>query len=229
VREPAAELVDLFADLRGAHSDLQIDRFILAKSGGGTAWGRYHQALRELHKRWRGLKQIEIERRRRDVDVREKEETIARLEGMAGEERGETRFDLERARIDLAELRMAEEEGERAQAETEREFKRFFAHAAALKAEIGDVDDERRAQLDHEFWLRQLTIEASLDMATHGRPSRGVLEVICALTKEDRVLVLQEACEAIALQDGHDAPGADGLELRTGVDGRSKLEGPDGD
>ena len=49
-------LDDLFADHQGSHSNFQMDNFITIRSG-GTAYGQYKQSLRELHKRWRGLKE----------------------------------------------------------------------------------------------------------------------------------------------------------------------------
>ena len=53
--------------------------------------------------------------------------------------------------------------------DTEREFRRFYAHAVKLKAHLGELTEERIDALETEHWMHKLKQQAALDGAI--RPS----------------------------------------------------------
>src|SRR5579863_2272034 len=64
------ELSDLLTDHQEFHSDLQMDSFITARSG-GTLYGCYKQALRELATRVRALRERYFGRRLLLLEIEE--------------------------------------------------------------------------------------------------------------------------------------------------------------
>ena len=58
IRWSGVNMIDiLLAEHQHGHSDWQCDYAITARAG-GTLYGCYKQSLRELHKRWRGLREL---------------------------------------------------------------------------------------------------------------------------------------------------------------------------
>ena len=212
-----------FGDLERAHSDFQIDNFIVAKNGAGTEWGRYKQALRELHKRWRGLKQLELDERRLAVDVDEAKKDLT-LERTKDEPDA---YAIRRLEIDLLEHAMHAEDLTQGRGEQEREFGRFFAIASALKESIGEVTPAKRAAMERDFWTASLRAQALLDLATAGRVSQGVAGAVAALPPTERAAVIgslgsgRDAFDVL-MAEGCDAPA---LELERDVDVAALLEG----
>lgn len=154
-------LQSLLASYRPFHSAHQIDNYIVARSG-GTPYGMFKQAVRELRSRWQSLCTQYIEReemRRKDVPD----------------------SDLERARH-----RMQLEGLEVQIRDTEREFRRFYAHAVKLKAHIGELTEDRIEQLEAEHWMHKLKQQAALDLLSEGRVKRDTLELLMALDPETR-------------------------------------------
>lgn len=161
------QLVDsLMQDHRPFHSDFQIDHFIVGRAG--TPWGRYQQCLREIATR---------------VDaINEDEYAIRRIELKAERANGNKvvylRHRLERLHETLRDRR--------------RELRRFTALAAALKAGLGVVDEERRAQLDADLWYQRLRMMAARDLIMHGRVSEGTMDLCLSCPVEMRVALVNE-------------------------------------
>ena len=157
----ADTLRSLLATYRPFHSAHQIDHYIVARAG-GTPYGMFKQAVRELRGRWQGLCTLYIEReemRRKDTPTN----------------------DLERARHQM------QVEGVEVQIrDTEREFRRFYAHAVKLKAHLGELTDERIDALETEHWMHKLKQQAALDLLSEGRVKRDTLELLMALDPETR-------------------------------------------
>lgn len=167
-------LQSLLATYRPFHSAHQIDHYIVARAG-GTPYGMFKQAVRELRGRWQGLCTQYIEReemRRRDVPD----------------------SDLERARH-----RMQLEGLEVQIRDTEREFRRFYAHAVKLKAHIGELTEDRIEQLEAEHWMHKLKQQAALDLLTAGRVQRDTLELLMALDPATRSPIM----DMLSTPSGH--------------------------
>ena len=171
----ANELKELLADHQLYHSALQMDHFITARAGGPTPYGQYKQALRELYKRYRGLKDLATQKALLEVDIDELKQSNA------------MGFELRRNEIKLRQKQMEMEDLERNIADTQREFKRFFAQAVALKKVIGPLDNEEfRNELDREMWEENIKRRCALDYATRGGLSESSIETLSCLPRETR-------------------------------------------
>ena len=69
------KLQDLLQDHQLFHSQFQQDYFITLKAG-GTLYGQYKQALRELYKRFRGLRETICDKRIAEIKIRRLEQEI---------------------------------------------------------------------------------------------------------------------------------------------------------
>lgn len=138
----------MMEDGRLAHSEFQIEHFILKKCG-ITPWGRYQQALREIRARVKSLKQM-----------------YRQLGGATGEEA-----------IALLELF----------GETERELKTFLAAALEEKRVLGDLTEERKAELEKDYWAKVLRFRVECEQAAErNRISLSLVESIAALPEDIR-------------------------------------------
>lgn len=166
----ASTLRDLFAAHRPFHSAHQIDHYIIAKSG-GTPYGMFKQAVRELKSRWSGLCSQYIERE----ELRRNGAPCQCCEP-----------DAEHGCLKLARYRIQIDGLEGQIRDTEREFRRFYAHATKLKAHLGELTEERIEALEAEHWMHKLKQQAALDLLTAGRVQRDTLELLMALDPATR-------------------------------------------
>lgn len=169
--------MDFLQDHQSAHSDFQMDYFITVKSG-GTPYGCYKQALRELSKRTRGIEQLRFDRERLLVDIAELE--ARQRKWIRG------RFARMRDAIDLRQKRSQLAEMDRAIDETRREHDRFLQHAEHYRATVGELTDERRAELDADMWEHRIRCMAALDLMTCGRLQRNTIEFLVSIPREMR-------------------------------------------
>jgi hypothetical protein len=190
------DIRSLLADHELFHSDFQMDYLITVRAG-GTPYGCYKQALRELYKRWRGLRQAYSDRALLEVDIDE-------IESQLGNHWA-SEFGRRRAEINLATKRLGIEEADRVIQDTEREFRRFAAQAATLKESIGDLTPERRAELDREMWRHRLRCMATVDIITRGALGENTVTFLQAAPREWRAPILDEIKAEIrnAGCDGH--------------------------
>jgi len=171
-------LQELFKDHQLNHSQLQQDYFITAKSG-GTTYGMYKQALRELHKRYRGLKQLYAEKKLLQVDIDE-----------LMEKESDNKFEERRNEIKFTQKIMSMEEMDKNISETEREFKRFYQQAVTLKQQIGELTDEKRHKLDTDMWEHHFKEQIAIDFICNGRLKPGTVENIMCLPIKQRKKLL---------------------------------------
>ena len=155
-------ITTILADHRHFHSSWQIDNAITAKSG-GTLYGCYRQATREVHKRWRGLRDLYSQRRK------------------IGQQTD----------LDSDEIRLQQVELEHVIRDTEREFLRFVGQALACRRALGLADDQelpedRRETLEAEFWAHQIKAMAAVDFITTGRLGRNTVELLVAIRGNQR-------------------------------------------
>lgn len=177
-------LLELLKDHQTGHTEFQDDYFITRRSG-GSLYGQYVQALRELYKRFRGLRQLYANSERLNVDIEE-------LEWKLKEECYENKFEKRRMEIDLSEKKLSVEEATRAKKDTEREFKRFYQQASWLKNQIGEIDDKRRQELDRESWMYWIREKAALDLMTNRALSEGAIQMIHSAPSDMRNKILNE-------------------------------------
>jgi hypothetical protein len=212
------DLKNLLKDHQLYHSSFQMDHFITVRAG-ETQYGQYKQTLRELFKRYRGLKELYVGRGLLQVDIDELEYNFTK-----------TKFDTRRKKINLAKHYMDMEDLERNILDTEREFKRFYAQANALKALIGELTPEKRGKLDQEMWAHKLKTMVAVDYITKGRIGENALTFIRSIPKGMRKPLLAEIKDQKALLvwfDDFDIPLPDIKvdQIEANIDIQKLLEG----
>ena len=173
-------LKELLKDHETGMTKFQDDYFVTGKSG-ITLYGQYKQSLRELYKRFRGLRELTFNRKRLDVDIAE-----AKYNSI----HAESDFDRQRAQIDSDEKTALIEESERVINDTKREFTNFYNQAVALKKQLGRLTKKKCEQLEKEMWAEKAVMGAACDMLTKGRIAEGTLDLIISFPKEMRSEVL---------------------------------------
>ena len=174
-----------------------MDNFITVRAG-ETQYGQYKQALRELFKRYRGLKEIYVARELLQVDIDELKHKHSK-----------TDFEIRRTKINLVKYRMDMEDLERNIEHTEREFTRFYAQANALKKEIGAMTSKKQNQLDQDMWLHKLKSMVAIDYLTKGRIGENAIAFIMSLSKDLRIPLLAKIKnhdELISWFENYDQP-----------------------
>jgi hypothetical protein len=166
-------LNELLKDHRTGQDSTQIGSFIL---GGMTKWGTYSQAIQELYKRIRGLRQMITSR---DLLLIDKEEVEERING--DDER-----DARRAVIELRSMMGQLEESERGIRDTKREAAMFYRVAADLKKVLGEITEERRAELDRQEWRWYHIKRAMIGKLTTGRVDDIVLKNLTSIPTAER-------------------------------------------
>lgn len=174
------DLKELLDDHQLYHSSFQIDNFITIRAG-ETQFGQYKQTLRELFKRYRGLKELYVGKELLQVDIDESQEGYS-----------DNVFEERRLKINLAKYKMDMEDLDRNIFDTEREFKRFFAQANILKKQIGELTIEKRDSLDKDMWIHKLKSMVAVDYITKGRIGENALTFIRSIPKEIRKPLLSE-------------------------------------
>ena len=162
------DLKTLLDDHQTGMSQFQDDYLVTSRAG-GTLYGQYKQALRELYKRFRGLRELTSKNARLQIDIEELEYQIKDTDNS---------FYMQRKRVDYKEKVMLMEESQRVIKDTKREFTRFYQQAAYLKGKIGDLTDEKRHQLDMEMWEFKIKEMAVVDWVTSGRIRNNTFEFL---------------------------------------------------
>jgi hypothetical protein len=169
---PLATFLD---DTNNGHSGFQIDHFITIRSG-GTLYGCYHQACRELSSRVSALAdclssiaETEIKLDRSDAKARSHPSPHRR--DLAHVKSQRLRFTLGQLTHRLTELR--------------NEFIRFYAQSAALYSALGFDRErptpQRLAELEAERWEHHLRCQIAVELFTQGRPGRNTAEALQSL------------------------------------------------
>lgn len=162
-------LNDLLADHQFFHSNLQMDSFITIRAG-GTLYGCYKQALRELQTRVTALRGHRAARAILEIEIEEHD---------AGESR--------RDRIHATTKRAALGECDRVMNDTLREFARFYGQADALRTALErtgvkfPLNDETRDRLDREMWVHQIKCRAAVEYLCANRLQNSTIELFQAL------------------------------------------------
>jgi len=188
------DLKTLLDDHQLYHSEFQQDYLITGKTG-GTIYGQYKQALRELYKRTRGLRELFCNRERLEIDI---DEAKFKMENEKDE------FKQRRAEVDFKEKTMLTEESDRVIKDTKREFLRFYRQAKYYKSLIGELTDETRKKLDEEMWEYKLKEMIIVDLNTMGRVSNNTYEFLHATPKTMRLRIMNDMKDQNRLIDWYE-------------------------
>ena len=179
-------LSDLLSDHQEFHSELQMNSFITLRSG-GTLYGCYKQALRELSTRKMALVQRYTHRELLLIEVDELKMPCDKP------------LQARRNRVHAAEKRLMIEECRRVIADTEREFIRFYEQAVAIREALRSqgvdfpLDAAARNRLDSEMWEHQLKCMAAVDFMTCGRLGAQTVGLLQSCPMEMRRRIAEQA------------------------------------
>lgn len=178
------EFEGFLSDMQIYHSEFQMDHFITTKAG-GTLYGMYCQALRELHGRYEGLKEATVDIKIKTEEAKEYEEKARKyLTTTAAGDSTSARYNI--LKLKALRNRMVVEGMERSLKHRIREFIHFYYQAKALKDKLGDLGPTKRKRLEHLTWLYRLRLHAYIDIVSNGRVSNTVFENILSLKEADR-------------------------------------------
>ena len=161
----------LLADVQCGHSALQMDAFITIRAG-GTLYGCYFQALRELNTRHQSV--IDIEARLKFLDLEMQERSGDSVDPLQNE----------RDRIKNDQAERLRSSNERALAEAIRERDHFHEQADMLRRMLEQrginfpLDAETKHVLDCEMWEHRLKSMAAVDLIHAGRLERSTIEFL---------------------------------------------------
>jgi len=174
---PIKELLD---DHQMYHSDFQMDVLITTRSG-GTTYGQYKQALRELFKRYRGLVSLYRESKIQEIDIQD-----LKSQGELSTPEGA------KAKVEVDVKIASRYEREKSISDTEREFIRFYLQCNKLKSLVGHLDPKKRAILDRDLWIYNIRCKAAIELMSQGRVSQNTIEFMASLPREEKVKLLLE-------------------------------------
>lgn len=174
----------LLLDFQCQHSDLQIDSFIINRSGYGHPWGMYIQVLRELNSRKSSWEQISAQVK--DYKFRLEENALER----PGRWRAKwsKKADLKRRRLSLESdsIRTSIEVLNIKLSECKREWKRFLVAGNRLKKEIGVVTDVTRAVWDKKWIIHKLMYEIAISFIGTNKIPSDMVATISSLPADAR-------------------------------------------
>lgn len=161
------EFKKLMADHQELHSEFQIKNFIIGNQG--DEWAQYKQCLREIKARYESIESDKMQ-----VEILKMKPKPCRL--------------FWPSKINVAKRRMAKiSEQKQLQSirdtikERERELDCFLKQAARLKKHIGDINRERRQQLELESWTAKGRRMAAIDRILTGGITHQTFEFILSL------------------------------------------------
>jgi len=181
------KLTELLADVTPNHSIFQMDHFITKRTG-GTAYGQYKQALRELQSRYDNVRNSCAGHKKFDIDIEEMEYKIEKLK-KGIEETPDSKpleFELRRIEIDYQQQLATKLTRKNDWESQVREFVRFYQQCCILKEKVGDLTEERLMELEEEMFSFKMLEMAALELITVQSVSINTLETVLAFTPENR-------------------------------------------
>lgn len=172
------------ADHRLYHSEFQIDHFITARGGDQHPWGMYVQCLRELHNRRSALKDVENSFAENEISIEESRWKLSKFVW-----RRKAKFEKRREAVKLQKLLVAKESLEKQAKESLRETDRFLVQATRLRKVFGKeaLTDERKQELDQDYWLHRLQLQVASGVLVHGVPPVDVVQMLPGLPVQVRM------------------------------------------
>jgi hypothetical protein len=196
------ELERLMRDYNESYGTFQLGRMIVARAG-GTQYGIYRQALRELNTRIETLKGLYLEEEELLVDMSE-----------CVEKRSDTsisQYDMEREAIKVKRCQLRTHTLKRKIERKVDEVKHLFNVAKKMKGILGEITPERRDRLETELSIYHIKRCAIFEMQAFGKLSYGSVESIFSLDSVDRmqlteVLKSPETMKEFLLEGCDDPP-----------------------
>ncbi|MCP3980757.1 MAG: hypothetical protein GY716_15755 [bacterium] len=223
-----------------AHSTLQCRHFITTRAG-GTNYGMYRQALRELSSRTNNLKEeylviaeAEVEREEAEFDLAEHVEAYGPVADVADVREG---FARRRLVIRVARANAALHSLGHTVKWHECEWREFYGQAMLLRARLGllpgqALDRERRAALDLHMWERQLENGIAARMLAHEHAiDSNLLELLRSMPEQSARRLMQavdapvEFLDRVKARQRVEAPNVD-LDTLDAVEPRRLIECP---
>lgn len=174
-------LKKLLSEYQSGHTEFQCDYFIVGKSG--NKYGQYKQALAELYKRFTALRDLTYEKEKVSIECEREDHNSHNLADQ---------FDRRLASLEYKRKLMQLEEIDRNIKTTNREFLRFYQHAASLFKELSKDGPINKSELEKKHWIFNLKCKAAIDLASNGRVSNNVYEAIIACPHDVRIKILEE-------------------------------------
>lgn len=191
------DIQEIFKDHQLYHDHLQIDHFITTSSG-GTVYGMHKQALRELFKRYRGLRELYHTREIGMLDISSIKKKTRIFFFSTWRNRSIKR---KKRKIALCQMLMNMEDLIKNIEDTEREFKQFLGQVLFLREKIGPLTPEKRKTLVIEYWEFQAKYLAAKDLIIHRGIGASVLDMIQCLPIASR----NKVTSFLSLNDGKEA------------------------
>ena len=168
------KIKELLTDYQRAHSEFQINNFIVGAAG--DDWAQYKQALREIASRFDQIEDYPLQIELAEIELKE---IKARRAWFSKTKKARREIEIVRAERRI-------EASKRKEKETRRELAEFVARAVELKAAIGELTDEKRRELEARSWEDKARKLAALDLISGGGISRTTSEFIFSLPAESR-------------------------------------------
>lgn len=167
----------LLEDYNPKHSRYQISNYIIALNG-RTKYGQYKQVLREIFPRVNNITQALAE-----IKILEKEIEIAKEPNF---ENFDNRFEIEKIKQQRKNVQLKQQKDLlRIQL---KEFKEFYSIALQLKNELGELTEERKEELEKEYWVTTFKEKIALELACNGVIAQNTLETILAMPERQEIL-----------------------------------------
>lgn len=140
----------VLADWRPEHTPIQLAHFVIGNHSAGTVWGAYVQSMRELSGRVESLRSSEFQLEELQLAVREAKLDREDAGSGGGGPRGELAVDKAHLALRRAEASLKAAESHRESAR--REVATVLALALQAREAVGELTEERRLELEWEFW-----------------------------------------------------------------------------
>ena len=168
----------LLKDYNPKHSRYQISNYIIALNG-RTRYGQYKQVLREIFPRVNNIAQAMAE-----IKIIEQEIEIAKE---ASFENFGDKYKIEKIKQQRKQVQLKQQK-DHLQIQM-KEFKEFYSIALQLKEELGELTEEKKEELEKEYWVTTFKEKIALELACNGVVSQNTLETILSMPERNEILL----------------------------------------
>lgn len=167
----------LLLDNQELHSEFQIENFIIKSQN--DEWMQYKQCL------W------EISGRIESISAKKHEVKLLKLDIKKFRICFPSKYHIEKRKIEKEQKQKRLKVIYDTISEYERELSRFVKHASELKAHFGDINRERRQQLELESWTSKGLKLMAIDILSTGAISKQTYEFVFSLPKDQQIKIFK--------------------------------------
>ena len=167
----------LLKDYNPKHSRYQISNYIIALNG-RTTYGQYKQVLREIFPRVNNIAQAIAE-----IKIIEQEIELAKEPNF---ENFGNKYKIEKIKQDRKYVQLKQQKDHLCI--QMKEFKEFYSIALQLKEKLGELTEERKEELEKEYWVKTFKEKIALELACNGIVSQNTLETILSMPERTEIL-----------------------------------------